>query len=591
MALMSKRYSPEIKAAARSLYLKRVTPQEIAKELNLPAARIVYYWAEKGHWQAQLSVEMVEDAISRRIALLTEREGKSEMELNELDRLVGHHVKLIIQRDKHGEKLAQMQLEETRLRLVGTDSAKERKRRANDVSGITADHFKSFIDEKLFGYQLIIREAKKYRIRNILKSRQVGLTWYFSFEALEDAILNGTNQIFLSASRPQAELFRSYIIKLAQEILGVKLTGNPITLSNGAQFIFLSTNANTAQGPSGNIYVDEIFWIPDFTRVSTVVTATATQKHFRKTYFSTPSSKAHQAYPFWTGDTWRKGKKERESVIFPDESAMRDGGCMCPDRQWRYVITLEDACRMGLDKLVDIDELREEVSADAFNMLYMCQFVDDKDSVFKFAMLERCGVDPSTWQDFDPANPLPFKRREVWAGYDPSRTGDNATFVVIAVPLLAVEKYRVLQRWSWRGMSFRFQADQINKIKGQYNMTYIGVDVTGIGRGVYERVEEFAPREVKAINYSVETKNRLVLKMIDLIEGHRLVWDASQLDIAASFMTIKRTVTASGNAMTFVATRTESTGHADVFFAIAHAMDNEPLNYDNARKSTWSFSQ
>lgn len=567
-----------------------MTPQEIATELNLPATRIIYYWAEKGNWQAQLSVEMVEDAISRRIVLLTERNGKTEMEMNELDRLVGHHIKLIIQRDKHAEKMAQLQLDDAKQRNGHQEEKKERKRRINDVTGLTADSFKEFVDKKLFGYQKIIREAKKYRIRNILKSRQVGLTWYFAFEAFEDAVINGTNQAFLSASRAQAELFRSYIVRFAWELFELKLTGNPIILSNGAQLTFLSTNASTAQGSSANIYVDEIFWIPDFTRVSNVVSATATHKHFRKTYFSTPSAKSHQAYPFWTGDTWRKGKKERESVIFPDEAQMRDGGVMCPDKQWRYIVTLEDACNMGLKELVDIDELREENSVDAFNMLYMCQFVDDKDSVFSFAKVESCGTDPATWEDFDPAAARPFGNRETWAGYDPSRTGDNATFVVLAVPVLAVERYRVLKRWSWRGMSFRWQAEQIKSIKGQYHMTYIGIDVTGIGRGVYEQVEEFAPREVRAITYNVETKNRLVLKMIDLVDGNRIEWDEGQLDIAASFMTIKRTVTASGNAMTFVATRTESTGHADVFFAIAHAMDNEPLNYDKKRKSTWSFS-
>ncbi|KLP41771.1 terminase large subunit domain-containing protein [Enterobacter ludwigii] len=587
---MSKRYSPEIKAAARSLYLKRMTPQEIAHELNLPAARIIYYWAEKGGWQSQLSVEMVEDAISRRIVLLTTKDGKTEMENNELDRLVGHHIKLIIQRDKHAEKMAQLQLDDAKQRNGAQEEKKERKRRANDVTGITADSFKEFVDKKLFGYQKIIRDAKKHRIRNILKSRQVGLTWYFAFEAFEDAVLNGESQAFLSASRAQAELFRSYIIRFASELLDLKLTGNPITLSNGAQLTFLSTNASTAQGSSANIYVDEIFWIPDFTRVSSVVSATATHKKFRKTYFSTPSSKAHQAYPFWTGDTWKKGNKSRENIIFPDEAQMRDGGVLCPDKQWRYIVTLEDACQMGLEKHVDIDELREENSVDAFNMLYMCQFVDDKDSVFSFSKVESCGADPATWEDFDPAAARPFGNRETWAGYDPSRTGDNATFVVLAVPVLAVERYRVLQRWSWRGMSFRWQAEQIKKIKGQYHMTFIGIDVTGIGRGVYERVEEFAQREVRAITYNVETKNRLVLKMIDLVDGNRIEWDEGQLDIAASFMTIRRTVTASGNAMTFVATRTESTGHADVFFAIAHAVDNEPLNYDKKRKSTWSFS-
>lgn len=587
---MTRRYSPEIKAAARSLYLKRMTPQEIASELNLPAARIIYYWAEKGGWQSQLSVEMVEDAISRRIVLLTNKDGKTEAENNELDRLVGHHIKLIIQRDKHAEKMVQLQLDDAKQRNGPTEEKKERKRRANDVTGITAEHFKEFVNTKLFGYQKTIREAKKYRIRNILKSRQVGLTWYFAFEAFEDAVLNESNQAFLSASRAQAELFRSYIIKFARELFDLKLTGNPITLSNGAQLTFLSTNASTAQGSSANIYVDEIFWIPNFKQVSDVVSATATHEKFRKTYFSTPSSKAHQAYPFWTGDTWRKGKKARENVIFPDEEQMRDGGIMCPDKQWRYIVTMVDACKMGLEKHVNIEELREENSEDAFNMLYMCQFVDDKDSVFSFTKLEACGADPATWQDFDPAAARPFGSRETWAGYDPSRTGDNATFVVVAVPLLVIERYRVLQRWSWRGMSFRWQAEQIKKIKGQYHMSYIGIDVTGIGRGVYERVEEFAAREVKAITYNVETKNRLVLKMIDLVDGNRIEWDENQLDIAASFMTIRRTVTASGNAMTFVATRTENTGHADVFFAIAHAMDNEPLNYESTRKSTWSFS-
>ena len=42
-----------------------------------------------------------------------------------------------------------------------------------------------------------------------------------------------------------------------------------------------------------------------------------------------------------------------------------------------------------------------------------------------------------------------------------------------------------------------------------------------------------------------------------------------------------------GNAMTFVADRTAETGHADSFWAIAHAIDNEPLNYGNQRKSRW----
>ncbi|EAA5686993.1 terminase, partial [Salmonella enterica subsp. enterica serovar Newport] len=100
-------------------------------------------------------------------------------------------------------------------------------------------------------------------------------------------------------------------------------------------------------------------------------------------------------------------------------------------------------------------------------------------------------------------------------------------------------------------------------------------------------VQHFAMRQAVAIRYGVETKNRLVMKMIDVIEDNRVEWDKEKTEIAASFMTIRRTSTASGNAMTFVADRTAETGHADSFWAIAHAIDNEPLNFENQRKSRW----
>jgi hypothetical protein len=40
-------------------------------------------------------------------------------------------------------------------------------------------------------------------IRNILKSRQVGLTYYFAGEAFMDAVLTGDNQVF-SVGQPIA---------------------------------------------------------------------------------------------------------------------------------------------------------------------------------------------------------------------------------------------------------------------------------------------------------------------------------------------------------------------------------------------------
>ncbi|MFR9704990.1 terminase gpP N-terminus-related DNA-binding protein, partial [Aeromonas sanarellii] len=87
-------YPEEIRNAAKGLYLKRWTPQEIKDELGLNSCRIIYYWAEKLGWRDLLTEEAVEDAINRRVQVLLHREKKTPGEQEELDRLIGHHVSL-----------------------------------------------------------------------------------------------------------------------------------------------------------------------------------------------------------------------------------------------------------------------------------------------------------------------------------------------------------------------------------------------------------------------------------------------------------------------------------------------------------------
>ncbi|MBF4248451.1 terminase, partial [Vibrio anguillarum] len=136
-----------------------------------------------------------------------------------------------------------------------------------------------------------------------------------------------------------------------------------------------------------------------------------------------------------------------------------------------------------------------------------------------------CMVDVAHWQDFDPRKARPFGNREVWLGYDPSRSRDNAVLMVVAPPILEGEKFRVLEKHSWRGLSFQHQASEISKVFKRYNVTYLGIDVTGIGAGVYDLLHKKHPREAVAIHYSNENKNRLVMKMIDVIDGERLQFD------------------------------------------------------------------
>lgn len=586
-------YSNKIKEDAKQLYIRGVPPKQIATQLELNSDRIVYTWAEKFGWALLLDELSVEQMVNRRLAVLIDLPEKSDQQLKEMDKLIDHHVKLLkanADAKAKVERAAQAANDPQPQRCGkssnGKASGKKRGRKVkNDVSELTEESFKAWHDS-LYAFQKVMRENLHQRIRNILKSRQIGATYYFSGEALENAILTGDDQLFLSASRAQAEVFRTYIIRIAKEFFDIDLTGNPIVLSNGAHLRFLSTNGKTAQSYSGHLYTDEYFWIGQFAEVKKVSSAIATHKKWRRTYFSTPSSKTHPAYPFWTGDEWRQGKDTRKNIEFPTFDEYRDGGRLCPDKQWRYVITMEDAVAQGFD-LVDIDDLRDEYSDNEFKNLFMCIFVDGAASIFEFNKVMRCMVESKQWQDFDPQAKRPFGAREVWLGYDPSRTRDNACLVVVAPPALPCEKFRVLEKHYWKGLNFQYQAKQIGEVFKRYNVTYLGIDVTGIGAGVYDLLAKQHPREAVAIHYSNDNKNRLVMKMIDVVEGNRLQFDEEHKDMAMAFMAIKRVATNSGNNMTFKADRSELVGHADAFWAISHAVINEPLDHSSPTKSKY----
>ncbi|MGF1696563.1 terminase family protein [Vibrio kyushuensis] len=593
-------YSELTIEGAKQLYVRGVPPKEIAQQLEINSERIIYTWAKKHGWALLLDELSIEQMVNRRLAVLIDKDEKTDQQLKELDRLVDHHVRLLkanAEAKAKVERTAQRDFDEpssqnnsregNKGRNRSGNKRKSNKKIKNNINELTEESFADW-HNSLYAFQKVMRENLHQRIRNILKSRQIGATYYFSGEALENAILTGDDQLFLSASRAQAEVFRTYIIKIAKEFWDIELTGNPIVLSNGAHLRFLSTNGKTAQSYSGHLYTDEYFWIGNFAEVKKVSSAIATHSKWRRTYFSTPSSKTHPAYTFWTGDEWKNGKETRKNIEFPTFDEFRDGGRVCPDKQWRYVVTMEDAVKLGFD-LANIEDLRDEYSEADFKNLFMCIFVDGANSIFAFNKVTKCMVESAHWQDFKPKSKRPFGNREVWLGYDPSRTRDNACLVVVAPPALPGEKFRVLEKHYWKGLNFQYQAKQIGEVFKRYNVSYLGVDVTGIGKGVFDLLKKQHPREAVDIHYSLENKNRLVMKMIDVIDDGRLQFDAEHNDMAMAFMAIKRVATNSGNSMTFKADRSELVGHADAFWALSHALLNEPLDHANPTKSKYVF--
>jgi len=324
--------------------------------------------------------------------------------------------------------------------------------------------------------------------------------------------------------------------------------------------------------------VDEYFWIPDFKELTRLARPMAAQKQYRITYFSTPSSTSHPAYSFWNGQQFNDGRSKSEHISLDVSHAALSGGRVCEDGQFRHIVTLDDAERGGCN-LFDRKQLLLENSPAEFRQLFMCEFVEAGDTVFKFDDLQKCAVDSwEEWEDFyKPTAARPVGNLPVWIGYDPADTGDAAALVVVLPPRFFGDKFRIIDRHMLHGNDFQAQADFIRKTFERYNVEKIVIDKTGLGAAVFQLVQGFFPTVIGVV-YSLPEKYLMVNKMHALMRAGRVEWELSHKDITAAFMSIRTVATAGGKNVTYASGRTAELSHADTAWAALQVFYQEPLD-------------
>lgn len=573
---------------ARELFWQGWRISDIARHLGLnPAA--VYSWKSRENWEGGSPLSRVAASAEMRLHVLIGQPKKSDADYKEMRQLFA----LV----SGGRKEAARQPDLNEAAAVSSDGMpwdvptidkpprerKERERAPKAEKPVP----NSFTAEQVLRLQEIFREQmfdyqrgwlnQKVRFRNLLKSRQIGATFFFAREAFIDALTTGKNKVFLSASKAQAFQFKQYMVDMAQ-MVGAELKGADIRLANGAVLYFLGTNSRTAQGRHGDLYVDEYFWIPDFKELTRLAKPMASQKQYRITYFSTPSAVSHPAYGFWTGEQFNEGRNKSEHIRLDVSHEALAGGRACEDGQWRQIVTLDDAERMGCT-LFDRNQLLLENSPAEFRQLFMCEFVEGGDNVFEFSALQKCAVDSwEAWSDFyKPFAARPVGDLPVWIGYDPADSGDAAAFVAVVPPRFAGDKFRIVERQMLRGDDFQSQAEFIRKAFERYNVRKVVIDKTGLGAAVFQLVQGFFP-PVVGVNYSMQEKYLMVNKMHALMREGRVEWELDWKDFTAAFLSIRTEVTGSGRAVTYVSGRTKEMSHADVAWAALQVFYQEPLD-------------
>jgi uncharacterized protein YjcR len=582
---------------ARALYWRHWTMQQISDELQVPYSTIAS-WKTRHKWDEAPPITRASEGTLERYLALIDKEKKTGGDYKEID-LLGRQLERLARIERYREGGNEADLNPKRSNGARVANAKKQEVK-NLITAEDAAKLRADMESQLHGRQKgWLLTSTNLRTRMILKSRQIGATWYFARERFLVGMETGKNQIFISASRAQANIFRNYIVQWVQKVCGVTLKGDPIVVQRGEdedrealepfELHFLGTNYRTAQGYHGDVIIDECFWIYGFEELFKVASAMATQKQYTITLFSTPSTLAHEAYPMWCGDRYNRKRPKADKVqIDISHEALRDGQ-LGADGIWRQIVTIYDAIDGGFD-LVDPDQLQQQYSIEEFDNLFRCIFLDDSHSMFPFAIMRRCMVDSwDAWAaDFEPYALRPYAG-EVWLGYDPNAsengTGDDAALVAVAAPKKIGGKFRVLEKKRLKGLDFAAQAEAVREFYDKYNVTKIGIDVTGAGKAVHQLVSKWFPM-AQAITYSVATKTQMVLKAKNVITSNRLEFDAGWLDMMQAFMAIRPEITKGGTQVTYVADRAGGTGHADLAWAVMHALAFEPLDITEPASGT-----
>jgi len=385
---------------ARALYWRGWTCTQIAAELALPYTT-VSSWKARQKWDDSPAITRAEEGLLERWLVLIDKEVKTGGDYKEID-LLGRQFERLARVRKF-----QVGGNETDLnpRIKKRNSAEVLQRKDAAKNLITPEmvaKLKASMDGELYGHQRAwLLTSTNLRTRMILKSRQIGATWYFARERLLVALETGKNQIFISASRAQANIFRQYIVQWVQMECGFTLKGDPIVIQRGAAsagddaepdeaeplepvtLYFLGTNYRTAQGYHGDVIIDECFWIHGFEELFKVASAMATQKQYTITLFSTPSALAHEAYPMWCGERFNKRRAKGEKVRIDITHQALRAGHLGADGIWRQIVTLNDAIARGYD-LIDPEQLQLQYAVAEYENLFDCIFLDDSESMFPF---------------------------------------------------------------------------------------------------------------------------------------------------------------------------------------------------------------
>jgi phage FluMu gp28-like protein len=298
-----------------------------------------------------------------------------------------------------------------------------------------------------------------------------------------------------------------------------------IRLPGGGRVLGLPANPDTARGFSGNVVLDEFAFHQDSRKIWTALYPSIT-RGFRVRVISTPNGKSGMFYDLWTGDNEFSTHK----------------------------VTIHDAVAAGLP--VDVDELQAGINdPDAWAQEYECEFVDEAAALLTFEMIASCeaeclgdGGDGHRYVGVDIG-----RKKDLTVIWNVERVGD--VYWTRSVTPIFREKFAFQRSALWPRLRAARRAC---------------IDATGLGMQLAEEAETAFGYKVEPVTFTMAVKEDLAMGMLRAFQD-RTVRIPADRDIRMDLHSIRKYVTAAGN-VRYDADRTETSGHADRFWALALAL-------------------
>jgi phage FluMu gp28-like protein len=411
------------------------------------------------------------------------------------------------------------------------------------------------------------------KLRWVIKSRQVGLSFVLALEALARCALR-TNYscIFVSFSLEEAKervllarqvyeelplAYKKRLIVDTKTELAFESTGRARGISR-----IISVPAKPPRGRRGDVIIDELAHVPFDREVYAGSTALILRSHGQLTGCSTPLGRRGIFHEIACETTRAYRHHTRQWVPWWLSRLF----CTDVPRAAREAPAMSSEERVHTFGAPGLVTQFDSLPLDDFKQEFELDFLDGTLSFLPVDLILGATTDDLVLAA--DVTDLPAPRGRLVAGFDVGRTHDRS---VLAVFEALDDRFLCRMLRVWSGMPFDDQVGELRRLLTLAPIARLTIDSTGLGMHLAENLARDFP-QVEPEPFTNEAKERWALQIKILLQQQNLVLPRDRR-LVGEFHAIKRRVLPSGK-IAYDAERTAA-GHADRFWAIALACQRE----------------